>query len=67
MDTSECNIFTKKINDCNSNEEPLYFYKDKFYYAGCIRQKLFEENEVLFKILGFYHIKLSDWLTRNKR
>ena len=45
--------FYEKINDCNSNEEPLYFYKVKFYYAGCIRQKLFEENEVLFKILGF--------------
>jgi hypothetical protein len=27
--------------------------QNQILYAGCIRQKLFEENEVLFKILEF--------------
>ena len=32
---------------------PPIFLQNQILYAGCIRQKLFEENEVLFKILGF--------------
>lgn len=31
-----------------------YLLKRQILYAGFIRQKLFEENEVLFKILEFF-------------